>query len=93
MGGDGHSLYVNSSQAQTTWVVLLFVFVLGCLAFGVVGLSSAQSTAAAQLTAAGSGDVQEARAGFLGWGALGALIAVTSMRWVRRSSEDESDPS
>jgi hypothetical protein len=83
---------VNSSQAQTLRVAFLFTLVLGCIAVGVVGFSSTESLAAAQLAVRSSG-VQEARVGFLHWGALGALVTVVSMRWVRSVSEDEANDS
>lgn len=83
---------MNSSQAQTLRVILLFALVLGGLAVGVVGFSGTESLAAAQL-AASSNEVQGARMGFLHWGALSALVAVLSMRWVRSASEDEANDS
>lgn len=85
---------MNSSEAQITWLVLIFS-ALVCAALVVFAMASAAATISAQVGGEllpVASQTRQASPHFLVWGSSGAMAAVAAMSWVRRATRTQPEP-
>ena len=93
-GTHRHLLYMNSSEAQITWLVLIFS-ALVCTLLALFAIASAEATISAQIggeLVPAASQTRQANPQFLVWGSSGAMAAVAAMSWVRRASRTQLEP-